>query len=93
MDWRDRKYYCVSFDWRSQDMRIGYLKLIDGIRIHPYKDIPKQPDELEKRGYYRYLVSVPIDYSDSIEYALRKAEHNDDWCRWKEIKRNVLKGN
>ena len=90
MDWRNRKYYCVSFEWRSKDMRMRYLKLIDGISIHPYRYIPKQPDEIEVRGSYQFLLGVPSENSESVEYELRKAERNDDWCKWKEIKRNTL---
>lgn len=91
MDWRGRKYYCVSFDWSSKDMRIEYLKLIDGIRIHPYKNVPKQPDEIEERGHYQFLIGVPSDCSESVEYEFRKAERRDGWCNWKEIKRDVSK--
>lgn len=91
MDWRGRKYYCVSFDWRSMDMRIEYLKLIDGIRIHPYRNIPKQPDEVEERGFYQFLISTPIDCSEAVEYEFRKAERNDRYCSWKEIKRDLSK--
>ena len=91
MDWRGRKYYCVSFHWSSKDMRIEYLKLIDGIRIHPYRNIPKQPDEIEERGFYQFLISVPIDRSGTVEYEFRKAERRDDYCFWKEIKRDLSK--
>ena len=90
MDWRDRKYYCVSFDWRSKDMRLEYIKLIDDrIKIHYCKHVSKQPDETEDRGHYQILLSVPSGCYDSVEYELRKAERNDDWCCWKEIKRKT----
>ena len=87
MDWRERKYYAVSFDWRSRDMRLGYLRTIDGLRIHPYKNIEKQTDEKDARGLYQCLIGVPAESSDAVEYELRKAERNDDWCKWKEVQR------
>ena len=88
MDWRNRKYYCVSFDWRSKDMRLNILKLIGGIKIRTYQNIPKQPDEIEERGHYQFLLGVKQDRCEAVEYELRNAQRNDDWCRWKEIKRN-----
>ena len=92
MDWRYRKYYCVSFDPCAHDMRVRYLKFIDGLKFHSYKDIPKQPDETEERGYYQYLISVLSDDAEAIEYELRKAERRDGWCRWKEIVKCKLDG-
>ena len=89
MDWRNRKYYCVSFYWRSIDMRMDILKTIGAVNIYPYKRIPKQKDEVEERGHYQYLLGVPSEYGETVEYELRKAERNDYWCKWKEIKRNT----
>lgn len=77
MDWRNRKYYCVSFSWEASNMRIRNLKLLDGVKIRPNKDAG--------RGHYQYLISAPIDCSEAIEYELRKAERNDSWCDWAEI--------
>jgi hypothetical protein len=91
MDWRGRKYYCVSFDWQSSDMRLDILKLIGKVKVRPYQNIPKQADELEERGHYQFMLGVPINCSDAVEYELRKAERNDDYCTWKEIKRDMSK--
>ena len=91
MDWRGRRYYCVSFDWQSQGMRLEILKSIGKIKIRSYQNIPKQPDETEERGHYQFMLGVPHSYSETVEYELRKAERNDDWCKWKEIKRDVSK--
>lgn len=91
MDWRNRKYYCVSLHPSSYEMRREYLKLIDGVKLHPYKDIPKQPTEQEERGRYQFLVSVPFDAVDVLEFELRKAQRRDYWCNWKEIKQDTSK--
>ena len=91
MDWRRRKYYYVNFCVSARDMRLEFLKLIDEIKIHPYKNIPKQPDETEKRGYYQFLLSVPFNCAKTLEYELKKAERRDDYCIWKEIKRDISK--
>ena len=85
MDWRNRKYYCVSFSFTSIEMRLNYLKLIKGIKMHPYRAIAKQPDEIEERGHYQYLLSVSHKSSNLVEFELRKAERNDGYCFWKEI--------
>ena len=87
MDWRKRKYYTVSFDWRAVEMRLSYLRLIDSLKVYPYKDIPKQKDEDETRGHYQHLLSVNIEDAEILEYELNKAKRNDDWCEWKEIEK------
>ena len=89
MDWRKRKYYVVSFNWNASDMRLGYLNLIDGVKIRTYQNIPKQKDEQGERGHYQYLIGVPAESAEAVEYELRKAERNDGWCKWKEIERSV----
>ena len=85
MDWRGRKYYCVRFYWSAIDMRLEILQRMGRVKIHPYKDVTKQPDELEERGYYQYLLGVPVELSEVVEYELRKAKRNDLGCTWKEI--------
>lgn len=91
MDWRTRKYYIVSFIPEAYEMRMGYLQLIPKIKFHSYKDIPKQNDEMEQRGVYQIMISVPFEYIDMLEYELRKAERTDFYCYWKEIKRDLSK--
>ena len=64
------------------------IKLIDDkIKIHAYRKVTKQTDELDERGRYQFLLSIPSDCQDSVEYELRKAERRDEWCNWKEISR------
>ena len=70
MDKRERNYYLVRFDWRSKDMRIGFLKMISSkIKLHYRED--------------GLLVSCPKEYSEAVEYELRKAERNDEFCKWR----------
>ena len=88
MDWRNRVYYTVSFDWTAADMRMRHLRNIKGISIHPYRDVEKQPDEKEKRGHYHHLIGIPKESSEAVEYELRKAERNDDWCKWTKIEKS-----
>lgn len=85
MDWKDRKYYAASFDWRAADYRLGILKHIPGLRLHPCRPMPKQPDEIKERGHYQYIIGVPIKSADALEYELRKAVRNDFSGRWEEI--------
>ena len=91
MDWRERKYYIVSFSSEAYEMRMSYLNLIPKIKFRSYQDIPKQNDEIEKRGLYQIMISVPFESSDVLEYELKKAERNDLYCSWKEIKRDLSK--
>ena len=91
MDWRGRKYYIVTFYFDSYDMRMSFLKLIPNIKFTHYKNIPKQKDETEERGKYQFMISVPNSSSEAVEYELRKAERNDYYCKWKEIKRDLSK--
>ena len=70
MDKRERNYYLVRFDWRSKDMRIWFIKMISPkIKFHHRGD--------------GLLVSCLKDDSDAVEYELRKAERNDDFCIWR----------
>ena len=92
MDWRGRKYYAVTFSPEAQDYRVWTLKLIGkGISIHFNGDVPKQLDEVEERSSYICVIGCNYDQSDAVEYTLRKAERNDDYCIWKEIQRDLSK--
>ena len=92
MDWRARKYYVATFSLESKDMRIRNLKLIGkGVTVHFNIGVPKQPDEVEERGQYLCVIGCNYYQSESVEYELRKAERNDDYCFWKEIKRDMSK--
>lgn len=91
MDWRARKYYIVSFSPEAYEMRINYLNLIPKIKFRPYKDVPKQNDELEERGLYQMMISIPFESSSTLEYELEKAKRCDFYCRWKELKRDLSK--
>ena len=51
------------------------------------RKVEKQTDEKDARGLYQCLIGVPAESSDAVEYELRKAERNDDWCKWKEVQR------
>ncbi len=87
MDWRGRKYYAVSFSPEALDMRIQFIKLIgSGVKVRFSTDVPRQKDELEERGRYQCLIGCRFDQSEAIEYELKKAERNDYYCFWREIK-------
>jgi len=89
MDWRNRKYYVVNFCPNAYEMRIDILRNIDGIKLrNPKYDFNvKLPDEAESRGCYQVLIGCREDDSEIIEYELRKAERNDGFAKWKEIKK------
>ena len=92
MDWRGRCYYTVSFDRCSYDMRTEILKNISSVKLHSYRKVEKQPDEVEPRMYsYHWLIGCNHNDKEAVEYELRKAERNDYWCKWKEIKRDTSK--
>lgn len=92
MDWRERNYFIVSFDYRSVLYRTSILKLIPSVKLHcPTKNISQNgssafPDEDCVRGNrYQYLVSCKIEDADDVIYEFEKAERNDGWCSWREI--------
>ena len=81
MDWRARKYYAVTFSPEAKDMRIRHLKLIGkGVTVHFNSGVPKQPDEVEERGRYLCVIGCEYDQAEAVEYELRKAERNDEYC-------------
>lgn len=74
MDRRERKYYLVTFNYDSYDMRMEYTKICCPSRkVHPVKqcwiDIYKD--------YWQMLMSCKNEHSESLEYELRKAIRND----------------
>lgn len=70
MDKRQRNYYSVRFSWQSKDMRMRFIKLISPkIKFH------NRENEL--------LISCPKEDSEAVEYELRKAERNDEFCIWR----------
>jgi hypothetical protein len=87
MDWRKRTYYCATFDYRANDYRMSVIKNIPGLRVHPNRPMPKQHDEITERGNYQYVLSVPVESAETLEYELRKAVRNDDFSKWKKIER------
>ena len=91
MDWRKRRYYCVKFDSDSVDFRLRILKSIKSVKFYPYRYVPKQLDEHEDRGFYHFLITVNNSQSEIVEYELKKAQRNDSFCFWKEIKKNICK--
>lgn len=94
MDWRGRKYYVARFSCDAYDIRIDALKNIDGVRLHsPTKHNfkIKLSDEIESREYYHILIGCRIDTSIIVENELKKAEYNDIYSRWKEIRRDKSK--
>lgn len=94
MDWRLRKYYVATFSPETLNMRIAYIKLIgEGITIHFNNNISKQPDEAKERGRYQCVIGCTLDQCETVEAELRKAERNDYYCSWREIKRDRSKEN
>ena len=64
--------YRIEFLQCSRDMRIGILKLIDTVVL------------LEDDGQ-EIVIQCDEEDIDVVEYELRKAKRNDDWCSWKRI--------
>jgi hypothetical protein len=91
MDWRFKKYYTASFYFNSLDYRIEILKQIPSIKIHTFKKMLEIQDEANSRGLYQILISCDFDKCEIVEYELRKAERNNPWCNWQEIKRDLSK--
>ena len=70
MDKTQRNYYSVRFSWHSKDMRMRFIKLISPkIKFHD------RGNEL--------LIGCPKEDSEAVEYELRKAERNDEFCKWR----------
>lgn len=89
MDYRKRKYYLVTLDYFSYNMRINILKLAaPTLKIHsPYNHIRRKCKyksnydgehyDVTGMGYVQFMVSCWIEESNLIEFELRKAERED----------------
>lgn len=92
MDWTGRRYYTAVFAPKSQEYRVNIIKSIgQGVRIHFSSNVLKQPDEVEDRGYYQCVIGCNDCQADAVEYELRKAQRNDNYCAWQEIKQDLSK--
>ena len=72
MDNRYRNYYLVKFHWDSVDMRLRQIGVVS-------------PKMKIKNRENRLLISCPKEDFESVEYIFRKAERNDEWCRWERV--------
>ena len=86
MDWRNRDYYLVEFEYTSEDMRRGYFKLVSpSVKYHKaynhFKQFNTKPcfnqDWKHLDFYPRYMVSCRKDESEALEYELSKADRRD----------------
>lgn len=89
MDWRNRKYYTARFSYENHNYMTRVLKGINSTKLH----CPTQSnynerfrDEAEPRGYYQYLISCNSEFSDAVEFELRKSQRHFGYDVWKEIK-------
>lgn len=94
IDWRGRKYYAAKFDYDSIMMRVRFIKLIDRhITVHYRKKLDYDRvlnDEDSPRGYHDLVIGCKTEFAEAVEYELRKAERNDCYSRWREIRRKPL---
>ena len=79
MDKRERKYYLVTLCRMSYDFRLETIQLcVPSLKIHSAKPH-------KGRICHQQLFSCRKEYSESIEYELRKAERRDNYCLWEEV--------
>ena len=72
----NRRYFSVSFDSCSHNMRVSYVKLIPSVKIR--RDVIYS-------GYYQMMIGCNGEYCDILLFELNKAKRNDDWVNFKEI--------
>lgn len=94
MDWRNRSYYLVHFDYCAQAMRTRFLYLVDSsIKIYtPHNHFKIQKKDLYGRdltydgayienissGRAQMMISCKKEASEAVEYELRKSVRNSD---------------
>ena len=97
MDWRNRKYFAVSFIYGDHNWHISHLSCCSKYRVHPPVYPPLMPgqigyslnrdrfmDEREPRGYYSALISC------RTEDAACLCEYLSKISSYKEIKPTKL---
>ena len=91
MDWRDRKYYAVSFG-PLYNKYVSAFAQDKNLKLHPAKwpHVYKKPfpDEKVSRGYYQILISCKEEYEDVLLfklYAIRNEPFNHYFIWYKEI--------
>ena len=91
MDYRERKYYFVLFDYWSREMRERYFKICaPSVIIRPMNDRLR---ELAKSMGFQYpnaFLSCRKEDADDLEYEMRKAERRDMCSTWEEITKEKI---
>lgn len=93
MDWRNRRYFAVSFIYYDQNWHISYLASNPKYRVHPFVYPPRSPgklgyslfmrrerfiDERESRGYYNAMIGCRIeDAEDLMEYLNKFSQYKE----------------
>jgi len=72
----NRRYFSVSFDGCSYNMRVSYIKLIPSVKIR--RDVICS-------GYYQMMIGCNGKYCEMLLFELNKAKRNDEWVKFKEI--------
>lgn len=96
MDYRNKKYYLVSFDGHAYDFRLNILKKeISSLKISaPYnhfRDYKPEYDgesmkKINRSTYWQMMISCNKEDEEILLYELRKAKRNDSFsCVWFEL--------
>lgn len=98
MDYRNRKYYIVQFDYESFDMRKSYFKIASpSIKFHsPYNHIKgnntyKNYDTVDLCIRPWYMISCREDESRLLQLEMEKASRNDSCFNYRELTREFCK--
>lgn len=91
MDYRERKYYFVLFDYYARQMRERYFKICaPSVIIRPMNDRLRGLAKSMGFQYPNAFLSCRKEDADDLEYEMRKAERRDMCSTWEEITKDKI---
>lgn len=96
MDYRDRRYFLVSFHHDTRSLRIGNMRRADpSIKFHPpynhfhgdiqFNGYDGARNDITGLRFPSAMLSCKKDKADAILYELRKIAGEGRWCGYYEL--------
>ena len=91
MDYRERKYYFLLFDYEWREMRERYFKwAAPSLIIRPMNDRLRKLAKSMGFQYPNAFFSCRKEDADDLEYEMCKAECRDMCSTWEEITKDKI---
>lgn len=100
MDYRERRYFLVSFNYSTRDMRMKNLKMVDpSVKFNPpYGHLPDtkwgydgERCDITGLSFPTTMMSCSKDKVDAVLYELRKTVGEDHYSGYYELNKSCCR--